>query len=79
MDITTVGVWDNMIYDIIPVVSEVPNASVAVNAATISVDCSPIPDITQTAFWANESTDGPVYQFTFGEGKYAVNVHPMCM
>lgn len=85
LNITTVGVQDNIVYDIIPIVSDTANAAVAVNAMTISVDCGIIPDIIQKAFKVDGSVispsqiveDNPAYELTFGGGKYEASINPM--
>ena len=41
MDISTVGLRESTLYDIIPVIENAANAGVTVNSTTISVDCSP--------------------------------------
>ncbi|KAJ3557275.1 hypothetical protein NM688_g1556 [Phlebia brevispora] len=91
LDVSTLGVLDNMLYDIIPVVENVTDVEIKVNATTFSVDCAPISDIIQTNFSNPDgnlshspdgsfisSSDGNVeYSFTFGGGKYGVRLSPM--
>ncbi|KAF7798556.1 hypothetical protein EIP86_009778 [Pleurotus ostreatoroseus] len=86
MNISTIGVSDSTIYDIVPVIENTANAGVLVNATTISVDCGPIPDVVQTGFDidgndANSYTldvdNNPTYDLTFGGGKYTASISPI--
>ncbi|KAJ3556886.1 hypothetical protein NM688_g1777 [Phlebia brevispora] len=91
LNITTAGVLDSTLYDILPVAANVADIAVEVNATMFSVDCAPLPDAVQTIFYANASDvdnfafsgvdagtpDGPAYVFGFGGGKYSTNLYPM--
>ncbi|KAJ3556890.1 hypothetical protein NM688_g1773 [Phlebia brevispora] len=89
LDLTTVGVLDNMIYDIIPVVTNAADAGVDVNATTFTVDCASLSDVIQTNFDPEANPNdfsglddtggeiGPAYRFEFGGGKYSTTIYPM--
>ena len=49
IELSTVGVYQNMVYDIIPSV-EGSSGSVIVNATTFSIDCAALPDAQQGEF-----------------------------
>ncbi|KAJ3556626.1 hypothetical protein NM688_g1920 [Phlebia brevispora] len=87
LNLTTVGVLDNMLYDIIPSVENVANIGVEVNATTFVVDCGLLSDVTQLGFMGPASPvlpDGASgsdpdlnYVFGFGNNKYRVSLTPM--
>ncbi|KAJ3520096.1 hypothetical protein NM688_g9210 [Phlebia brevispora] len=73
LNLTTAGVWNNILYDIIPPVENATGAAVEVNATIFSVDCAPLPDVVQTGFDSdnNFGRPGPAYNYEFGSGKYS--------
>ncbi|KAJ3551977.1 hypothetical protein NM688_g4402 [Phlebia brevispora] len=75
-NLTTVGVLDNMLYDIIPPVENAAGVEVEVNATTFSVDCGLLPGVVQTNFENITASDFALYVFGF-DGKYEVPLHPM--
>ncbi|KAJ3557273.1 hypothetical protein NM688_g1558 [Phlebia brevispora] len=80
LTLSTTGLRDNTLYDIIPAVENATGAPVEVNATSFSVSCGLLPDIVQTAFEPNGSepnSDMPAYVFGFAGGKYRVSVWPM--
>ncbi|KAJ3528628.1 hypothetical protein NM688_g7973 [Phlebia brevispora] len=81
LNVTTAGVADSMIYDIIPVVENAANDGVLVNATTFSVDCALIPDVVQTKFWPPTTDFGEgspaTFTFGFGSGNYSVDIATM--
>ncbi|KAJ3557272.1 hypothetical protein NM688_g1559 [Phlebia brevispora] len=80
LTLSTTGLRDNTLYDIIPAVENATGAPVEVNATSFSVSCSLLPDIVQTAFEPGGSeppSDMPSYVFGFASGKYRVSVWPM--
>ncbi|KAJ3556630.1 hypothetical protein NM688_g1919 [Phlebia brevispora] len=89
LNISTVGVSGDMIYDIIPVVANATTTGIEVNATTFSVDCGALPDVVQVDFQPNLTdnsfsginnpltTGAPAYFFDFGGGKYGTIAYPM--
>ncbi|KAJ3523100.1 hypothetical protein NM688_g8780 [Phlebia brevispora] len=72
LNLTTVGVSNNVLYDIIPAVENTTGAGIEVNATTISVNCTLVPDIAQTDFTVIGASPGGQarYSFAFGGGTY---------
>ncbi|KAJ3541672.1 hypothetical protein NM688_g6052 [Phlebia brevispora] len=77
VNLTSVGVWNNMVYDIIPDVPNAADTKVQVNATTFSVDCTSLPDIVQTSYSMQGWYSQDQYVFEFAGGKYSVELVPM--
>ncbi|KAJ3534660.1 hypothetical protein NM688_g7102 [Phlebia brevispora] len=81
LDLATIGVSENMLYDIIPVIgSPASGAEVEVNATTFSVDCGSLPGIAQANFQIPDSgSEEGIPQYTFGlnGGRYSASLVPM--
>ncbi|KAJ3556889.1 hypothetical protein NM688_g1774 [Phlebia brevispora] len=76
LDLPTVGVLDNTLYDIIPSTKNAADIGVEVNATTFSVDCASLPDADQIYFVDPEDAD-PFYIFGFADNQYAVYLSVM--
>ncbi|KAJ3552578.1 hypothetical protein NM688_g4081 [Phlebia brevispora] len=79
LNLTTPGVFNNVLYDIIPAVQNATGAGVEVNATTFSVDCAPLSDVDQTGFNPNATaSEIPAsYNYEFAGGKYSGTLLPM--
>ncbi|KAJ3556625.1 hypothetical protein NM688_g1922 [Phlebia brevispora] len=88
LNLTTIGVSDNVLYDIIPDVENAADGGVDVNATTVSVDCNTLSDASQWYFISNTSyvnwgvgtypsKPEEAYVFRFGGDNYSVVVYPI--
>ncbi|KAJ3540257.1 hypothetical protein NM688_g6252 [Phlebia brevispora] len=79
LDLPTVSVLDNMLYDIIPIVQNAADTELEVNATTFSVDCACLPDVIQQAFAGPNFTgdQSAIYEFTFAGDQYLVDLVAM--
>ncbi|KAJ3556627.1 hypothetical protein NM688_g1921 [Phlebia brevispora] len=78
LNLTTVGVLDNMLYDIIPTIENASGAGAQVNETTITVDCALLPDVVQTSFTSPANGAGTaLYTFRFGGGNYSTVIYPI--